>query len=48
MEALTFNYKDKILIVTLEDGTKKEYNDAASYLEDLPDRVADCKAVGWE
>jgi len=46
---ITFNTAENKLIVTLEDGTSKEYlpSDKEQYLLDYPDRVADVVAMGW-
>jgi len=46
---ITFNTAENKLIVTLEDGTSKEYTQAnkEQYLLDYPDRVADIVAMGW-
>ena len=48
IESITFNTADSKLTVTLDDGTSKDYTDAADYLADHPDREADCVAMGWE
>jgi hypothetical protein len=48
IESITFNTSENKLIVTLDDATKIEYTDAATYLADHPDRVADCEAMGWQ
>ncbi len=47
IESITFNTGESKLIVTLEDGTSKEYIDADSYVADFPERVADAVAMGW-
>jgi len=47
MESINFDFQNKVLTVTNEDGTKKEYTDSDSYLKDWPERVADCKSIGW-
>jgi hypothetical protein len=47
VESITFNTAESKLIVTLEDGTSKEYTDAESYITDFPERVADAVAMGW-
>ncbi len=47
IESITFNTGESKLIVTLEDGTSKEYTDADSYVADFPERVADVVAMGW-
>ena len=46
---ITFNTAENKLVVTLEDGTTKEYiqADKEFYLENYPDRVADIVAMGW-
>lgn len=46
-ESITFNTAESKLIVTLYDGTSKEYTAAESYLADWPDREADVVAMGW-
>lgn len=33
--------------VTYDDGTVKEYTDRVAYVDDFPDREADCDAMGW-
>jgi hypothetical protein len=48
VETITFNTAESKLVVTLEDGTSKEYTDAESYIADFPERVADAVAMGWE
>ena len=48
IESITFNTADSKIIVTLDDGSSKEYTDAAAYLADHPDREADVPAMGWE
>lgn len=48
VESITFNTADSKIIVTLDDGTSKEYTNAANYLADHPDREADVAAMGWE
>lgn len=47
IESITFNTAESKLIVTLDDGTSKEYTDAQTYLADHPDREADTIAMGW-
>lgn len=49
IEKITFHTEQNKLIVTLEDGTSKEYlpSDKEQYLVDYPDRVADIVAMGW-
>jgi hypothetical protein len=47
IDSITFNTAKNKLIVTLDDATATEYTDAATYLVDHPDRVADCEAMGW-
>jgi hypothetical protein len=47
IESITFNTLQSKLIVTLEDGSSKDYTDAATYLTDHPDREADVVAMGW-
>jgi hypothetical protein len=47
IESITFNTADSKIIVTLDDGSNKEYTDAATYLTDHPDREADVIAMGW-
>jgi len=47
VETITFNTEENKLIVTLYDGTVQVYTDAASYIADYPDRVADTIAMGW-
>ena len=47
VETITFNTAESKLVVTLEDGTTKEYTDAESYITDFPERVADAVAMGW-
>jgi len=48
VESITFNTAESKLVVTLEDGTTKEYTDADSYIADFPERVADAVAMGWD
>lgn len=48
IESITFNTAESKLIVTLDDGTSKEYTDAQTYLADHPDRAADVIAMGWQ
>jgi hypothetical protein len=47
---ITFNTAENKIIVTLEDGTTKEYlpSDKAQYLAEHPDRTADCDAMNWK
>jgi hypothetical protein len=49
VESITFNTAESKLIVTLEDGTSKEYlpSDKDQYLIDYTDRGADIVAMGW-
>ena len=47
IESITFNTAEDKLIVTLDDGTSKDYTDAEMYLADHPDREADVVAMGW-
>lgn len=47
IEKITFNTAENKLIVTLEDGTTKEYTQADEYIADHPTRVADAVAMGW-
>jgi hypothetical protein len=47
IESIEFNTKESKLIVTLEDGSSKEYENRTSYIADHPDREADCDAIGW-
>lgn len=47
IESITFNTAENKLIVTLEDGTSKEYTQADEYITDHPTRVADAVAMGW-
>ena len=47
IESITFNTAESKIIVTLDDGTSKDYTDAVSYLTDHPDREADVIAMGW-
>lgn len=46
---ITFNTAENKLVVTLEDGTTKEYiqADKELYLKNHPDRAADIVAMGW-
>jgi hypothetical protein len=46
IESINLNWETKIITVTLEDGTTKEYTDANSYITDFPERVADAVAMG--
>jgi hypothetical protein len=48
IESITFNTAESKIIVTLDDGSSKEYTNAADYLADHPDRPADVVAMGWE
>ena len=48
IESITFNTAESKLIVTLDDGTSKQYTDAQTYLADHPDREADVIAMGWQ
>ena len=48
IESISFNTVESKLIVTFEDASTKEYTDADSYIADLPERVADAVAMGWE
>jgi hypothetical protein len=48
IESITFNTAENKLIVTLEDGTTKEYTQADEYIADHPTRVADAVAMGWK
>ena len=45
----TLNWAEQKLIVTFEDGSTKEYTqtDAAQYIADYPDRLADIVAMDW-
>jgi hypothetical protein len=47
IESINLNWETKIITVTLEDGTTKEYTDAESYIADFPERVADAVAMDW-
>jgi hypothetical protein len=47
IESVNLNWVTKIITVTLEDGTTKEYLDADSYIADFPERLADAVAMGW-
>jgi hypothetical protein len=47
IESITFNTAESKIIVTLDDGSSKEYTDVTTYLTDHPDREADCLAMGW-
>lgn len=49
IERITFNTAENKLIVTLENGTVKEYTqaDQDKYLADYPDRNSDIIAMGW-
>jgi hypothetical protein len=47
VETITFNTAENKLVVTFDDNTFLEYTDAASYIADYPDRVADTIAMGW-
>lgn len=46
---ITFNTAESKIIVTLEDGTIKEYfqSDKDQYLVEYPDRAADVAAMNW-
>lgn len=48
IDSITFNTAESKLVVTLEDGTAKEYTEAAAYLADHPERSADVPAMGWQ
>ena len=50
IESITFNTAESKLVVLYEDGTSKEYTEAAKYeyLADHPDRAADIVAMGWQ
>jgi hypothetical protein len=48
IESVNLNWETKIITVTLEGGTSKEYLDADSYIADFPERVSDAVAMGWE
>jgi hypothetical protein len=47
MNTIEYNYLTKTLTVTMADGSITIYEDSLSYLEDWPDREADCVAIGW-
>ena len=47
VESITFDTVQGKLIVTLDDGSSKEYTTRAAYMADFPDREADCDAMGW-
>lgn len=50
IDSITFNTVEDKIIVTLDDGTTREYSksDKAQYLIDFPDRTADIEAMGWQ
>jgi hypothetical protein len=47
IESVNLNWETKIITVTFEDASTKEYTDAESYIADFPERVADAVAMGW-
>jgi hypothetical protein len=47
IESVNLNWETKIITVTFEDGSTKEYTDADSYIADFPERIADAVAMGW-
>lgn len=47
IESITFNTAENKIVVTLPDGTSKEYYDSTSYIRDYPERKEDCLAMGW-
>lgn len=47
MIELGYDYVNKVLTVTVSDGSSRDYFDSETYLADWPDRGADCIAIGW-
>jgi hypothetical protein len=49
IDSYTLNFAEQKLIVTFEDGTKKEYDESTKdqYIADYPDRLLDITAMGW-
>jgi hypothetical protein len=47
IESVNLNWNTKVITVTLEDGTTKEYTQADEYIAEHPTRIADAVAMGW-
>lgn len=49
IKTIHYDTIEKIITITLEDDTTKEYTqaDKDAYLVDHPDRVADVISIGW-
>jgi len=45
---ITFDTQNHKLVVEWGDGSTKEYVNALAYIQDFPDREADCIAMGWD
>lgn len=48
-ESITFNTAESKIVVMLDDGSTKEYTQAAKeqYIADYPDRATDVDGMGW-
>jgi hypothetical protein len=47
IESIQFLYDEKIIVITLEGQSPKEYTNRADYIAGFPERAADCDAIGW-
>ena len=50
VDSYTLNWAEQKLIVVFENGSTKEYTqaDAAQYIADYPDRIADVIGMCWD
>jgi hypothetical protein len=49
VDSYTIDWENNKLVVTFQDGTKKEYDESIKdqYIADFPERLSDITAIGW-